>query len=139
MGEPFDRVIVDCVGPLPKTRAGNQFLLTIMCCASRYPEAVPLRNITARTVTKALVRFFTTFGLPKEVQTDQGSDFMSKLFSHVMRNLAIRHQASSPYHPESPGALERWHQTLKSMLRKFCLEDKADWDDGVPYVLFAIR
>ena len=55
-GEPFDRIIVDCVGPLPKTRSGNQFLLTIICCATRYPEAVPLRNITAKSVTKALIR-----------------------------------------------------------------------------------
>ena len=83
VGEPFDRIIVDCVGPLPKTGSGNQFLLTIMCCATRYPEAVPLRNITAKTVTKALIKFFTTFGLPKEIQTDQGSNFMSKLLSRV--------------------------------------------------------
>ena len=42
-GEPFSEVIIDCVGPLPKTRAGNQYLLTIMCKATRFPEAVPLR------------------------------------------------------------------------------------------------
>ena len=68
VGEPFDRIVVDCVGPLPKTRSGNQFLLTIMCSATRYPKAVPLRNITAKSVTKALIKFFTTFGLPKEIQ-----------------------------------------------------------------------
>ncbi|CDQ98709.1 unnamed protein product [Oncorhynchus mykiss] len=34
VGEPFERVIIDCVGPLPKTRSGNQFLLTIMCSAN---------------------------------------------------------------------------------------------------------
>ncbi|XP_021446108.2 uncharacterized protein LOC110509518 [Oncorhynchus mykiss] len=45
VGEPFERVIIDCVGPLPKTRSGNQFLLTIMCSATRYPEAIPLRTI----------------------------------------------------------------------------------------------
>ncbi len=45
MGEPFERVIIDCVGPLPKTRTGNQYLLTIMCAATRFPEAIPLRKI----------------------------------------------------------------------------------------------
>ena len=44
-GEPFSHVIIDCVGPLPKTREGNQYLLTIMCTSTRFPEAVPLRNI----------------------------------------------------------------------------------------------
>ena len=46
-GEPFSEVIIDCVGPLPKTTAGNKYLLTIMCKATRFPEAVPLRNIKA--------------------------------------------------------------------------------------------
>ncbi len=71
VGEPFERVIVDCVGPLPRTKTGYQYLLTIMCVATRYPEAVPLRKITAAAVTKALVKIFTTFGLPKIVQTDR--------------------------------------------------------------------
>ena len=139
VGEPFERVILDCVGPLPKTRSGNQYLLTIMCCVTRYPEAVPLRNITAKTVVKALVKFFSTFGLPTVLQTDQGTNFMSKLFSAVLSNLSISHQVSSPYHPESQGALERWHQTLKAMLKKYCMDTSADWDEGVPFVLFAIR
>lgn len=139
IGEPFERVIVDCVGPLPKTRTGNQFLLTIMCCATRYPEAIPLRKITARTVIKALVKFFSTFGLPKVLQTDQGTNFLSKLFAKVLQTLSISHNVSSAYHPESQGALERWHQTLKSMLRKYCMDTQKDWDEGVPLVLFAIR
>ncbi|CDQ98863.1 unnamed protein product, partial [Oncorhynchus mykiss] len=110
-----------------------------MCSATRYPEAVPLRTITAKTVVKALVKFFSTFGLPKVIQTDQGSNFMSKLFSNVLKTLCISHQVSSPSHPESQGALERWHQTLKAMLRKYCMDTSTDWDEGVPFVLFAIR
>ncbi|XP_013875699.1 uncharacterized protein LOC106525872 [Austrofundulus limnaeus] len=47
---PFDQVLVDCVGPLPRTKSGNKFLLTIMCAATRFPEAIPLRKITAPTV-----------------------------------------------------------------------------------------
>ena len=47
VGEPFSRVIVDCVGPLPRTRSGNRFILTIMCASTRFPEAIPLRNITS--------------------------------------------------------------------------------------------
>ena len=138
-GEPFERVIADCVGPLPKTKSGNQFLLTLMCSATRYPEAIPLRTITAKSVVKSLVKFFSTFGPPKVIQTDQGTNFMSKLFASVLKKLSIAHQVSSPYHPESQGALERWHQTLKAMLRKYCMDTCNDWDEGVPFVLFAIR
>lgn len=139
IGEPFEHVMVDCVGPLPKTKSGNQFLLTMMCVATRFPEAIPLRKITAPVVIKALVKFFSTFGLPKVVQTDQGTNFLSKLFKQVLESLAISHRVSSAYHPQSQGALERFHQTLKSMLKKYCQDTAKDWDEGVPLVLFAVR
>ena len=139
VGEPFERVIIDCVGPLPRTKSGNQYLLTIMCAATRFPEAVPLRKITATSVVKALTKFFATWGFAKVVQTDQGTNFLSRVFKQVMKILSIEHIVSSAYHPESQGALERWHQTLKSMLRKYCLEVSRSWDEGIPFVLFAAR
>ncbi len=110
-----------------------------MCVATRFPEAIPLRKITAPVIIKALVKFFSTFGLPKIIQSDQGTNFLSRLFKQVLESLAISHQVSSAYHPQSQGALERFHQTLKSMLRKYCLDTARDWDEGVPLVLFAVR
>ncbi len=74
MAEPFERLILDCVGPLPKTKSGYQYVLTIMCTATRFPEAVPFRIIKSPAVIKALVKFFTRFGIPKKIQTNQGSN-----------------------------------------------------------------
>ncbi len=64
---------------------------------------------------------------------------MSKVFAKVMGQLNIKHQVSSAYHPQSQGAIERFHQTLKSMLRNFCVEQKRDWDEEIPLLLFAVR
>ena len=88
--EPFSRVLVDCVGPLPRTRSGNQYLLTIMCTSTRFPEAIHLRNIKAKTIVKALTKFFSFVGAPKAIQSDQGSKFMSGLFQQVMHEMGIR-------------------------------------------------
>ena len=137
--EPFARIVIDCVGPLPKTKSGHEYLLTIMDSATRFPEAIPLRRITTQAVTKALVKFFTLFGLPKVIQSDQGSNFTSKIFKQVMKELGIQHQMSSAWHPESQGVLERYHQTLKNMMRTYCLQHQKDWDEGVPLLLFATR
>ena len=137
--EPFSRIIVDCVGPLPKTRSGNQYLLTIMCASTRFPEAIPLRNIKAKTIVKALTKFFTLVGLPSSIQSDQGSNFMSGVFQQVMHELGITQYKSSAYHPQSQGALERWHQTLKTMMRIYCFETEKDWDEGIHLLLFAAR
>ena len=53
-----------------------------MCVSTRFPEAIPLRNISAKTNVKALIKFFTLVGLL--IQSNQGSNFMSGLFQRVM-------------------------------------------------------
>ena len=110
-----------------------------MCMATRFPEAIPLRNIKAQTIIKALVKFFTLVGLPKHIQSDQGSNFMSSVFQQVLHQLKITQHKSSAYHSESQGAIERFHQTLKMMMRSYCLENQKDWDEGIPLLMFAAR
>ena len=136
--EPFSHIIIDCVGPLPKTKSQNEYLLTIMCSSTRFPEAIPLRSIKTNTILKALIKFFTLFGLPKSIQSDQGTNFMAHAFQQVMNQLGIKQYKSSAYHPESQGALERFHQTLKTMIKMYCIENSKDWDEGVHLLLFAV-
>ena len=52
--EPFSRILIECLGPLPRTKSGNEYLLTIMCTSTRFPEAIPLRNIKTKSIVKAL-------------------------------------------------------------------------------------
>jgi len=98
-----------------------------------------LRNIKAPTIVKALLKFFTFVGLPRSIQSDQGSNFMSGIFQQVMCQLGIQQFKSTAYHPQTQGALERLHQTLKNMMRMYCLEQDKDWDEGVHLYLFAVR
>ncbi len=139
MEEPFSRVMIDCVGPLPKTKKGNEYLLTIMDVGTRFPEAVPLRSIKTRPVVEALLQFFSRVGLPKEIQHDRGTNFTSNLFQDVVCQLGIKQVMSSAYHPQSQGAIERCHQTLKTMIKTYCLGCPEDWDMAMPFLLFAIR
>ncbi|KAJ8245059.1 hypothetical protein COCON_G00236180 [Conger conger] len=107
-----------------------------MCRSTRYPEAYPLRSITTRSILKELTAFMSVFGIPKVIQSDQGSNFMSRQFA---KQLKVRHGVSSAYHPQSQGVLERFHQTLKSLLRSYCVELGRDWEEGLPWLLLAIR
>ena len=107
---------MDCVGPLPKTKVGNQYLLTVMCASTRFPEAIPLHSIKAKNIVKALIKFFTMVGLLRSIQSDQGTNFISSLFQQAMYQLDIKQIKSSAYHPKSQGALERFYQTLKGTL-----------------------
>ena len=139
VGEPFSEVIIDIVGPLPRTKSGHEYLLTLIDRMSKYPEAMPLRSIKSQRIVEELIKFFTKFGMPKVLQSDCGSNFTCRYFEDSMESLGVKHVLSSPYHPESQGQVERFHQTLKSMLKKYCHENESDWDKEVPYLLFAFR
>ena len=137
--EPFQQVLADCVGPLPRTKAGNKFLSTVMCASTAFPEVFPLRKINTPVVFKALSKFFSLFGWPQLVQTDQGSNFMLSIFGQVLKQLRIQHCHSSAYHPESQGAPECFHLTLKTMMPTYCLVFEKDWDEEVHLQMFAFR
>ena len=139
VGEPFQEVVVDAVGPLPRTKRGYQYILSVIDRATRYPEAIPLRNIKADTVVDALLNYFSKFGLPTVIQTDQGTNFKSRIFESKFEQLGVKHVTSTAYHPESQGIVERFHQTLKNGLRKLCFNNEKSWDEKLPFVLFSIR
>ena len=139
IGQPFEHLIIDCVGPLPRSKSGHSYLLTVMCQATRYPAAYPLRTITTKAVVKALTQFISIFGIPKVIQSDQGSNFTSHMFAQILKQLKVKHNKSTAFHAQSQGALERFHQTLKSLLRAYCTELSADWEEGLPWLLLAAR
>ncbi|XP_068240074.1 uncharacterized protein [Palaemon carinicauda] len=139
LGEPFEHVVIDVVGPLPRSKVGSEYILTIIDRLTRYPEAIPLKSQKARVIAKHLINYFSRFGLPKTIQSDRGTNFLSKLLLQQFKNFGIEHKPSTPYHPESQGIVERFHQTLKAMIRKMCNEKVGLWEEYLPYLLFAVR
>ncbi|KAL0164259.1 hypothetical protein M9458_040012, partial [Cirrhinus mrigala] len=139
IGVPFERIGMDIVGPLPRSGRGHEHILVILDYATRYPEAVPLRQATAKAIARELFLLFTRVGLPSEILTDQGTPFMSRLMADLCRLLKVKQVRTSVYHPQTDGLVERFNQTLKQMLRRVAAEDKKDWDLLLPYVLFGIR
>lgn len=89
VSKPFEHLLVDCVGPLPRSRAGHCYLLTVMCLSTRYPAAYPLRSITTRSVLRSLTDFMSIFGIPRVIQSDQGTNFMSKQFARALRQIKL--------------------------------------------------
>ena len=102
-------------------------------------DDILMRSISTGRIIKSLTNFFSMVGLPKIVQSDQGSNFTSRVFRQAMNSLGINTVTSSAYHPQSPGALERFHSTLKTMIRAYCLDHQKDWDEGIPFLMFAAR
>jgi len=138
--EPFTRVAIDIVGPLPTCpKTGNRFILTVLDLATHYPEAIPLPDHTAQRVAQALTSVFGHFGFPKEILSDQGPDLMSELMQIFLHDFNIVQIKTSAYHPQTNGSVERFHRTLKSMIRANVDKFPDAWDDSLPLLLFAYR
>ena len=98
-----------------------------------------MRNIKAVTVAKDLIKFFTMVCLPMEIQSDRGSNFTSELMQQIIFELGAKQILVSTYHTESQGPLERFHSTLKSMMRSFSFDHHNEWDEGIHLLMFASR
>ena len=134
VSKPFQRIAMDIIGPLPRTKRGNRFILTICDYATRYPEAIALPSTEATRVAQELMVVFSRMGVPDEILTDQGTNFMSALLADIYQMLQINRIRTTPYHPQTDGLVERFNGTLKSMLRKFVSRTEKDWDDYLPLV-----
>ena len=135
----IDRIALDIVGPLPKTSRGHRYILVIVDYATRYPEALPLRAATTKAVAKELMLLFSRVGIAREVLTDQGSCFMSRVMKELLSLLQVKQLRTSVYHPQTDGLVERFNKTLKQMLKKAMDTDGKNWDQLLPHVLFTIR
>ncbi|KAG1928644.1 interferon-induced very large GTPase 1-like [Pimephales promelas] len=139
MQVPLKRIGMDLVGPLERSARGHRFALVLVDYATRYPEAVPLRNISAKSVASALFSLISRVGIPKEILTDQGTAFMSRTVRELYELLGIKSIRTSVYHPQTDGLVERFNRTLKTMIRKFVHEDAKNWDKWLEPLLFAVR
>ena len=79
-----------------------------------------------RIIAKELVKLFAHVGIPDEILTDQGTNFMSTLLQEIYQTLHIKRIRTTPYHPQTDGLVERFNGTLKSMLRKLTSRTQKD-------------
>ena len=133
----FNNVHIDLVGPLPSS-GGFTYLLTMIDRFTRWPEVVPLIDITAETVALAFITTWVArYGVPAVITTDQGRQFESSLWSQLMKVLGTHRTRTTAYHPIANGLVERLHRQLKAAIK--CLRSPTDWISGLPWILLGIR
>lgn len=136
--EPWIKLALDVVGPLPLTEKGRKYILTCQDNLTKYLIAIPIENQEAETLANALVpEICLVYGIPQIILTNQGTNFMNNVFKQVCKLLKIDTINTTAYHPESNGALERTHIMLTEYLQCFCTEKQTQWDDWVPFAVFS--
>ena len=135
--QAFAHIHVDLVGPLPSC-AGFTHIFTIIDRSTRWPEAIPLRDISTSTCIDALISgWVARFGVPLHITSDRGTQFTSALWRGMASKLGVTLHHTTAYHPQSNGMVERFHRVLKAALRARLTGP--DWSEQLPWVLLGIR
>ena len=130
-------VNVDLVGPLPSSQ-GFTHLLTVVDRFSRWPEAILLTSTDTTSVARAFVaQWVSRFGVPGEIISDCGPQFISQLWTDIARSLGTTLHSMTAYHPQSNGLVKRFHHQLKASL--ITRLTGTSWTDQLPWVLLGIR
>ncbi|CAH2097753.1 unnamed protein product [Euphydryas editha] len=127
----FAFIHVDIVGPLPPSQ-GFRYCTTIVDRFTRWPEVIPMADMTAETVGKAVLSWISMFGCPSDIVTDRGRQFESTLFQYLGKMIGFRHRRTTACN----GLVERFHRQLKAAI--MCHAD-CNWVDTLPLVLLGIR
>lgn len=132
----FKHVHIDIVGPLPVCDE-YKYCFTMIDRFSRWPEAIPIKDIEASTICKTFVdHWIARYGAPETLTSDQGSQFESQLFSALMQLTGCQRIHTTAYHPCANGLIERWHRSLKAAI--MCHKTK-DWARVLSTVLLGLR
>ena len=136
-GRPNECVQIDHL-KLPKTHRGHIGLLVMIDHFSKYLEAAPCLEMTAEETARLLDQFwFSRWGTPAFIQSDNGSQFTSKLFEEFLAMSEVAHVLSAPYHPRSNGLVERANRSIIATLSLQCSTKQQEWDDYIQKAVFA--
>ena len=139
-GAPMERIALDILGPLPETHRRNRYILVVGDYFSKWIDAWAMPDMETDTIVDILVpHVFCQWGLPLHIHSDRGSQFESELFQKLCAALGITKTRTTAYHPQSNGMIERFNQTLETMLSKYVSENHRDWDRFLPLVMLSYR
>lgn len=136
---PWYTVTSDIVGPLPRSRKGNRYIVVFQDTFSKWIELAPMKNATARQVAQRLSELILLrYGAPECILTDNGTQYVSHIFGKLTAEWGITHQVTAPYSPQS-NPTERANRVIKTMISQFVKDDHRTWDDHLDDFRFALN
>ena len=138
VGYPMERIAMDIMGPFQETERGNEYILVVQDYFSKWLAAYAIPNQEAETVAcKVIEEWIPIHGAPRELHSDQGANFESKIFKELCKMFQIEKTRTTPYRPQSDGMVEKANSTIQEMLTKLTIENYLEWDTLLPLTTMA--
>ena len=125
--QPLELLAIDYL-TLEPSKGGFEHILVITDHFTRFAQAIPTRNQTAKTTAEVLVsKLFFPFGFPLKLHSDQGAAIESRVIKELCNLTGIKKTRTRPYRPSGNGMTERFNRTLLNMLGTLDPSKKCDW------------
>ncbi len=136
--QPWSHMGIDFVMDLP----GSAGFTCILIAVDRFSKAckfIPLRGLPTALETAVMLftHVFRNFGIPEDIVSDQGPQFISRVWKAFFHLLGVTVSLSSGYHPQTNGQTERKIQELGRYLRAYCQKDQHSWSRFLPWAEYA--
>jgi hypothetical protein len=119
----------------------NRKLAYILCMTdafTKYAVVTSIPNKDAQTVAKAIFeQWFCKFGIPAQIHTDGGKEFVNKLLTELCELLNVQQTKTSPYHPQCNAQVEVFNKTVKKYLASYVDETTLNWEEFLPALMLA--
>jgi hypothetical protein len=137
---PFERVVIDLIGPLPESRDGMKHILVAVDAYSSETKLEALKTRNSEDIANLLLkRVVLSDGCPKSWQSDNAPELIKSAVQKLAQIAGIDPKACSPYQAHVEGRVERRNWMVAMMLREMCKDDIQGWPEYLPYVEFAIN
>jgi hypothetical protein len=135
---PMEKLFIDFVGKLPRSKSGNAYALVCVDAFTKFVWIFPVREASTATVIWALDFVFATFGIPEVLVFDNATQFTARNFRRMCFARGIQHVTTTPYYPQ-PSHAEHFNRNLCAALIAYHHLDHSRWDENLTWLQFAFN
>lgn len=134
----FELIGIDLMTPGPKSIRGYEHVLVVTDYATKWSEAIPVRDKRSQTIADALWdHWVCKFGFPERIISDNGGEFTADEMAKALIEVSkIRQHLITPYNPRANGQVERFNKTLANRLAKYTGDYQNTWDKYIATVCY---
>jgi hypothetical protein len=136
---PFDHIAIDLGQVSQTSKEGNNFILVVTDICTRFTLLRAIPNKSALTVSRQLYQIITEFGLPRIIQSDNGTEFVNSVINQMKNHCGFTQRTISSYHPQANGTAESHVKIAKQLLNKYTKGDWSEWCVFIPAIQLAMN